>query len=167
MWYYDPFARHMDISGEWSSLVGIIIAICGNVLVSIALNIQRYVHTKLQKGRYKIIVDYNGDQTPIAGDISTNYLKYPLWWVGISLMSLGELGNFLAYGFAPASVVAPLGTVAILSNALLAPLMLHEHLRKSDMVGILIAVVGAAAIVLSSSETEEPKVSPRGLFLSI
>jgi hypothetical protein len=39
------------------------------------------------------------------------YLKSKLWWVGLGLMAAGESGNFLSYGFAPASVVAPLGTV--------------------------------------------------------
>jgi hypothetical protein len=39
------------------------------------------------------------------------YLKSKLWWLGMCLVALGEGGNFLSYGFAPASVVAPLGTV--------------------------------------------------------
>jgi hypothetical protein len=55
------------------------------------------------------------------------YLKSRLWWFGLLLIATGEggefrllqvkvsrlmrLGNFLSYGFAPASVVAPLGTV--------------------------------------------------------
>lgn len=39
------------------------------------------------------------------------YLKSKLWWLGMVLIAVGEGGNFLSYGFAPASVVAPLGTV--------------------------------------------------------
>lgn len=39
------------------------------------------------------------------------YLRSKLWWLGMLLISVGEGGNFLSYGFAPASVVAPLGTV--------------------------------------------------------
>jgi hypothetical protein len=39
------------------------------------------------------------------------YLKSRLWWCGLGLIAIGEGGNFLSYGFAPASVVAPLGTV--------------------------------------------------------
>jgi hypothetical protein len=31
--------------------------------------------------------------------------------MGFFLMNIGELGNFISYAFAPASVVAPLGTV--------------------------------------------------------
>lgn len=33
-------------------------------------------------------------------------------WTGFLLMNVGELGNFISYAFAPASVVAPLGTVS-------------------------------------------------------
>jgi hypothetical protein len=39
------------------------------------------------------------------------YLKSKLWWIGLAMISIGEGGNFLSYAFAPASVVAPLGTV--------------------------------------------------------
>ena len=34
-------------------------------------------------------------------------------WLGFALMNVGETGNFISYGFAPASVVAPLGTVSV------------------------------------------------------
>ena len=43
------------------------------------------------------------------------YLKSKLWWLGMILIAVGEGGNFLSYAFAPASVVAPLGTVVGLS----------------------------------------------------
>lgn len=39
------------------------------------------------------------------------YLRSKLWWLGQLLITVGEGGNFVSYGFAPASVVAPLGTV--------------------------------------------------------
>lgn len=51
--------------------------------------------------------DDNNEKRPQG----VSYLKSKLWWAGIILMALGETGNFLSYGFAPASVVAPLGTV--------------------------------------------------------
>ena len=38
--------------------------------------------------------------------------------IGLSLMILGELGNFSAYSFAPASVVAPLGMTTVLGKYL-------------------------------------------------
>ena len=56
----------------------------------------------------------------------------------------------MAYAFAPASVVAPLGTVALISNVILAPIMLKERFRKQDLVGILIAIIGAVVVVITS-----------------
>jgi hypothetical protein len=32
-------------------------------------------------------------------------------WAGFLLMNIGEAGNFISYAYAPASAVAPLGTV--------------------------------------------------------
>ena len=32
-------------------------------------------------------------------------------------MGLGEIGNFSAYGYAPASVVAPLGTTTVIGKS--------------------------------------------------
>jgi hypothetical protein len=32
---------------------------------------------------------------------------------------VGEVGNFLAYGWAPATLVAPLGSFSVVSNAIL------------------------------------------------
>ncbi len=45
-----------------------------------------------------------------------HYLASPLWWLGLLLMGLGEVGNFSAYGFAPASLVAPLGTTTVIGR---------------------------------------------------
>ncbi|KAF9109491.1 hypothetical protein BGX27_007569, partial [Mortierella sp. AM989] len=63
----------------------------------------------------------------------TEYLRSKAWWFGMTLMILGECGNFMAYGYAQASIVAPLGTVALVSNVILAPLMLKEPFRRRDL----------------------------------
>jgi len=42
------------------------------------------------------------------------YLYEIQWWVGLTTMAMGELCNFAAYGFAPASVVTPLGALSVL-----------------------------------------------------
>jgi len=58
-------------------------------------------------------------------------------------------------GFAPASIVAPLGTVAILCNALIAPLVFNETFRLRDFMGIVFSTTGAVTIVLSANPQEE------------
>jgi drug/metabolite transporter (DMT)-like permease len=88
-----------------------------------------------------------------------SYLKSPYWWAGIILMTVGEAGNFLAYGFAPASIVSPLGVVALISNCIIAPFMLKEPFRKRDALGVVIAVGGAVTVVLSANDNN-PKLGP-------
>ncbi|KAL2911364.1 hypothetical protein HK105_209176 [Polyrhizophydium stewartii] len=97
----------------------------------------------------------------------TAYLGERLWWLGMGVMFLGELGNFAAYGFAPAVLVAPLGTVALISNALIAPVFLGETLRRRDMIGILFSIIGTGIILGVSSQTSEPSLSPEDIVDAI
>lgn len=85
---------------------------------------------------------------------NTHFLRSKLWWLGISLMALGEGGNFASYGFAPASLVAPLGSVALLTNVFIAPVLVKERFAKSDLFGVALASLGAVGIVASSSSDD-------------
>lgn len=58
------------------------------------------------------------DQKEDHGVEEGAYLRSKLWWIGLLMISIGEGGNFLSYAFAPASVVAPLGTVVSNPNLL-------------------------------------------------
>lgn len=218
-------------TGDWSSLIGIVTAIIGNILISFALNTQRLAHVRLAReygeaqeadrnrnnanSGKRQPADYGSIQIKIAeerakanhkpgpsagdgevhaaggndetsalipslcrqdsgGSDSTiheadekaqgpskkkSYLRSPYWWAGIIMMTVGEAGNFLAYGFAPASIVSPLGVVALISNCLIAPIMLKEKFRKRDLLGVVIAVGGAVTVVLSA-EGSNPKLGP-------
>jgi hypothetical protein len=229
-----------DSTGDWSSLIGIVTAIIGNILISIALNTQRYAHIKLNNqyaerqrllrraqrraertasggygtqpsskskerarkdarnghresedgesngthGRYRDEEEEGlSENEPLLAsslysenserhsetDIEEievpesiaqkSYLRSPWWWAGIVMMTIGEAGNFLAYGFAPASIVSPLGVVALISNCIIAPFFLKERFRRRDLFGVLIAVGGAVTVVLSASDSN-PKLGP-------
>ncbi|KAI9661983.1 MAG: hypothetical protein M1831_002898 [Alyxoria varia] len=217
-------------SGGWSNLIGIVTAIVGNLLISFALNVQRYAHIRLEreqnreqeaydlrKHKHLGQLDYGTVQAHIADDRAQenarapapsdvnsaqeeennisgasealipsldihqndhhsgedtdadtqaqrkNYLRSPYWWIGITLMTIGEAGNFLAYGFAPASIVSPLGVVALISNCLIAPIMLHERFRLRDLVGVVIAVGGAVTVVVSATGSN-PKLGPEEMW---
>lgn len=219
---------------EWSSLIGIITAIVGNILISFALNIQRYAHIRLGREQEKENQKWNGqkkeigqrhygtqqsliaeeraqlnltapsqdDEVPSAPSQATSnakclsagkvslysrsssestikpsekprpqadrktYLRSPYWWCGIILMTIGEAGNFLAYGFAPASIVSPLGVVALVSNCIIAPCLLKERFRQRDFWGVAIAIGGAVTIVFSAKNSET-KMGPGDLWTSI
>lgn len=206
---------------NWSSLIGIITAVVGNVLIALALNVQRYAHTQLHRERALArerarqalknakngggsrggygAVDEPGNGSSARGDdeaddardtdplaqsfqsggsawsensdedapkpVST-YLQSPYWWLGQILITVGEMGNFLAYGFAPASIVSPLGVVALVSNCIIAPILFKETFRTRDFWGVVIAVFGAVTVVLSAN-TQETKLDPHAVWEAI
>lgn len=233
--------------GSYSSFIGIVTALVGNVLISFALNIQRYAHIRIDREAHaahdaevldngpeeegiqiegqimdgaagplrnygtgnknenggiassnvdglseeqdvpgeesRLLNGTNDDDedTPLKKSFQSNrsdssdkswegerksYLTSPYWWAGIILMCVGETGNFLAYGFAPASIVSPLGVVALVSNCVIAPVMLKEQFRKRDFLGVLVAIAGAVTVVLSASK-EEAKLGPDELWGAI
>ncbi|KAK2594429.1 hypothetical protein QQS21_007833 [Conoideocrella luteorostrata] len=225
-----------EVLEEWSSLIGIITAIVGNILIALALNVQRYAHTRLHKERVRVrqrvravmkrahsngnrgsygTISADGDEQtngngngsrsnhsaldsvnalqnephsqgsdPLSDSFQSNasrdeedgleserkavstYLKSPYWWLGQILITLGEMGNFLAYGFAPASIVSPLGVVALISNCIIAPFMFHEPFRARDFWGVLIAVAGVVTVVFSANQ-EETKLEPHDVWDAI
>ncbi len=98
-------------------------------MISVALNIQKHVHNKLihQSTVSLTNEDDEEEQEPLlSNSYPRKYFEVPLWWAGLLVMTLGEAGNFISYGFASAVLVAPLGTVALISNALIAPFFLGE-----------------------------------------
>ncbi|EDR12935.1 uncharacterized protein LACBIDRAFT_311981 [Laccaria bicolor S238N-H82] len=90
------------------------------------------------------------------------YLKSKLWWCGFLLMNVGETGNFISYAFAPASVVAPLGTFALMANCFFAPIIQGERFRMRDLLGVAIAIVGAVTVVLASNASDA-RLDPEAL----
>ncbi|GAA93742.1 uncharacterized protein L969DRAFT_42854 [Mixia osmundae IAM 14324] len=94
------------------------------------------------------------------------YLRSKLWWLGLTLMAIGEASNFISYGLAPASLVAPLGSVALIANCFVAPLLLKETFRKQDIIGIGMSVIGVSTVVISSQSSEQ-KLSPDELKRAI
>ncbi|XP_041044969.1 NIPA-like protein 2 isoform X4 [Carcharodon carcharias] len=134
--------QNSTVPPTWNSLhpyqtnvLGTVLAITGNVLISISLNIQKYTHVRLLC-----------QESPIP------YYKSKLWWCGIVLMGMGELGNFAAYGFAPATLVAPLGCVSVIASAAISVVFLKETLRSSDILASLsvISVKAVSGMVTSS-----------------
>lgn len=145
-------------------LLGIIIAICGNVLINVALNIQRLAHIRIKRIDESRDMESHDCRIPDFSD-NYEYLRNGIWWLGVLLMTIGETGNFLAYGFAPASIVSPLGVFALVSNCVVNPLFFHEKLLRRNLIGVGVAVIGILFILLSSQPTgSENRQTPEELI---
>jgi len=90
-----------------------------------------------------------------AGDGGYGYLKEWMWWAGLTLMGLGELCNFTAYAFAPATVVTPLGALSVLVSAVLVSYLLEEHLNLLGKLGCFICILGSIVVVLHAPKDQE------------
>lgn len=209
----------MDKLSSGRTWIGVVVAVAGNVTISVALNCQKLAHTRLQQAQHgqqlhtdndgAAPLDQIGDTTsepdeqthgpqqPAStsrelsesstttkqnghdadadnksqkangnGGMDTEFLHSKLWWLGLALMTIGEGGNFISYGFAPASLVAPLGAVALLSNVIISPILLGERFRISDIGGILLAIIGAVTVVFSSKQNDA-RLGPAQLLQAI
>eukprot|EP00286_Rhodomonas_abbreviata_P010622 CAMPEP_0181343662 /NCGR_PEP_ID=MMETSP1101-20121128/31716_1 /TAXON_ID=46948 /ORGANISM="Rhodomonas abbreviata, Strain Caron Lab Isolate" /LENGTH=146 /DNA_ID=CAMNT_0023455327 /DNA_START=17 /DNA_END=454 /DNA_ORIENTATION=- len=107
----------------------------------------------VQEAQYRMI--WIGTGCAVFGNFFHNtngipYTKIPQWWAGFILMALGEVGNFLAYGMAPASLVSPLGAVAVVSNAVLSRVVLKEDLSWRKLAGVITALLGSVLIAIAA-----------------
>ncbi|XP_027512858.1 NIPA-like protein 2 isoform X2 [Corapipo altera] len=123
------------LSGPWYSthktqLLGVLLAAASNLLISVSLNIQKCAHLRLVC------------QTELKP-----YYTSKLWWCGITLLGLGEVGNFAAYGFAPIALVAPLGCVSVIGSAFISVFFLKKTMRTADILGGTLTVTGTYLLV--------------------
>lgn len=110
----------MDLSraggGSYTdNLIGTLLAIFGNLLVSISLSIQKYSHVTLAGTK---------DQR--------SFYRTKTWWSGFVFTCLGEAANFVSYAFAPLALVAPLNAVSVLTSSILGFIFLREKSKPKD-----------------------------------
>ncbi|XP_037618927.1 magnesium transporter NIPA4, partial [Sebastes umbrosus] len=90
-----------------------------------------------------------------AGDGGHGYLKDWLWWGGLVTMAAGEVCNFTAYMFAPATLVTPLGALSVLISAVLSSYLLGEVLNVVGKLGCLLCVLGSILLVIHAPQEQE------------
>lgn len=78
------------------------------------------------------------------------YLKSPMWWTGMIVMVFGEIFNFVAYAFADAVLVTPLGALSVVICAVLSSIFLKEKLTLFGKVGCFLCIVGSVIIALNA-----------------
>ncbi|XP_043925268.1 magnesium transporter NIPA4 [Protopterus annectens] len=90
-----------------------------------------------------------------AGDGGHGYLKDWMWWAGLLTMGGGEVANFAAYAFAPATVVTPLGALSVLISAVMSSYLLEERLNLFGKLGCMLSVLGSTVMVIHAPEEVE------------
>jgi hypothetical protein len=111
---------------ETEKYIGLGLALASGVLIGIS-----FIITK------KGLIDAGKKPGKVAGE-GYEHLRNPMWWAGtgtstfvVNVVILGEIANFLAYSFAPAILVTPLGAVSVLVGYLQCNLVLYYLLYFS------------------------------------
>lgn len=68
---------------------------------------------------------------------------------------MGEVLNFTAYMFAPASLVTPLGALSVIVAAVLSSKFLNERLNLLGKLGCFLCIIGSTIIVIHSPKETE------------
>ncbi|XP_015153406.1 NIPA-like protein 3 isoform X3 [Gallus gallus] len=117
---------HTDSFSYKENLIGALLAIFGHLVISIALNLQKYSHIRLAGSKD-----------------SRAYFKTKTWWCGLFLLVLGELGVFSSYAFAPLSLIVPLSAVSVIGRYVL------------SFVGCGLAIVGTYLLITFGPNSHE------------
>ncbi|CAI5735038.1 unnamed protein product [Peronospora destructor] len=121
-----------------SDFIGGTIAVVSAFLSIFGVNLQKYSHDKEE-----------------LRAIPRPYTKRPIWWIGMACVVIASLGDFLALGFAPQTLVASLGGGStILGNCLMSHFWLKQSLYLTDIVGVAFVSLGVVVLAAASEGDE-------------
>ncbi|CAD6980740.1 unnamed protein product [Tilletia controversa] len=83
-------------------------------------------------------------------------LRRPRWLLGFAIFMLGTISTVLQIGALPIVILAPLGAVSLLYNAVLARFLLNTTFSKFMVAGTALITMGAILIALFGAITESP-----------
>nr|XP_023022357.1 magnesium transporter NIPA2-like [Leptinotarsa decemlineata] len=131
-------------TGEFDFYLGLLLSIGSSLFIGSSFILKKLSLTRVsQRGHLR------------AGAGGFGYLTDWMWWFGLITMGIGEVFNFAAYTFAPASLVTPLGALSVLVSALLASKFLNEKLNNIGKTGCLLCLLGSTMLVIHSPKEEQ------------
>jgi drug/metabolite transporter (DMT)-like permease len=141
---HELFVRSGGIAGggedrpPFYKAVGIGLAIGSGLFIGVSFVLKKF-------GLLKANEKYN----EVAGE-GYGYLKNTYWWLGMILMIIGEICNFVAYAFTDAILVTPLGALSVVITAILSAIFLKERLSMVGKVACFLCIVGSVVIVMNA-----------------
>ncbi len=82
------------------------------------------------------------------------YYKSKVWVLGLALIILGSAADFAALAFGAQSIIAPLGSLTLVSNVFFAPCLLGEKLTQRDVFATAAIVTGASIAIIFASHKD-------------
>ncbi|XP_034945705.1 magnesium transporter NIPA2 [Chelonus insularis] len=139
---------YYDYSTTWEFYLGLSLALSSNLFIGTSFIIKKKALIYLQKYGVR------------AGAGGHGYLRQWTWWAGLLTMGIGEAANFVAYAFASASVITPLGALSIVVTAIMSSKFLHERMNILGKIGCFLCMLGTTVIVLNAPKEEQVENFP-------
>ncbi|RMZ69613.1 DUF803 domain membrane [Pyrenophora seminiperda CCB06] len=121
-------------------IIGLVLAIASGLFIGSSFVIKK--HGLLQANK-----KYNEE----AGE-GYGYLKNAWWWLGMTLMIVGEICNLVAYAFTDAILVTPMGALSVVVCAILSTIFLKERLSFVGKVGCFNCIIGSVVIAVNAPQ---------------
>ncbi|CZT14402.1 related to DUF803 domain membrane protein [Ramularia collo-cygni] len=121
-------------------IIGICLAVGSGLFIGVSFVVKKI-------GLLKANQKYNEE----AGE-GYGYLKNLWWWLGMTLMIVGEICNFAAYMFVDAILVTPLGALSVVVTTILSWWILKERLSFVGWVSCFLCIIGSVVIALNAPE---------------
>ena len=115
-------------------ILGATVACIGSFCATLGMNLQKMTHDKLEK----------------KGDRTTKYYTQPIWVIGMALIVLDGILDVATFGMAPAAMLAPLASLVLVHNVILAPCLLNEKVDKKGLIATFIIIAGSLVATLSA-----------------
>lgn len=123
----------LDYTGQMYGLwvAGFTISVVFSILNSIGINLQKY---SLQANAKEVTKRVSCCQ--------------PIWMLGFILICTGSLLDFVAFGMAPQSLLAPLAALSLVWNLIIAPIIHKETITRHNLIATAIIFLGVTMTVI-------------------
>ncbi|TPX32719.1 hypothetical protein SmJEL517_g04194 [Synchytrium microbalum] len=147
-------------------VLGVLAATLGNVCIGSGQVLQKYALNKLDAETSNLPTSIkrprrkqsspSTSSTSDEGVVKRTRFGSPLWWAGMALCYFGEAaGNMTALSLISASIVTPLGCIAVIVNALLGKYVLGEQITSRQRSGYILVILGVFFILIASPKTSK------------
>lgn len=116
--------------------MGVVLAVAASFVTCLGLNMQKY----------SLCLPQNANVNP---------WQQPRWVMGFTCVLVGSIIDFVAFGLAPQSLLAPLAALSLIWNLGMANWMLDEQHTSTDIKAVCLIFFGTALTVVFANHEEK------------
>ncbi|KRZ24257.1 Magnesium transporter NIPA2, partial [Trichinella pseudospiralis] len=139
--------KMLDASPKKNYQIGLLLAVVSSFFIGASLVVQKKALLRLS--------GYHKTKSPEFTDCKK--FRDLLWLFGVLIMGFGEALNFVAYAFAPATLITPLGALSVIVTICLSCKFLGEKLNFLVCCGCLTCLLGSTMVVIHCPKEDNVK----------